>query len=104
MWILIGALVFIILFMFGSMLYKTRVIQDYETRLPRLYQDIVDELNELKTYLDLKDRTSREPYMRGKINEMICKYSRSYRKLDNKSNEKFEELIRLGCEEYIKKN
>jgi hypothetical protein len=68
------------LILWGANVYKFRVISDYEERLPKIYQGIVDECNELKAYLELEERASREPYMRGKLNEMICKYARYFRK------------------------
>lgn len=80
------AIVYALIIMFGSNVYKKRVIEDYETRLPRLYQSMVNDCNELKGLLDLQDRSSREPFIREKINEMVCKYARYYRKEQNKKN------------------
>lgn len=80
------AICYALIIMFGSNVYKKRVIEDYETRLPRLYQSMVNDCNELKGLLDLQDRSSREPFIREKINEMVCKYARYYRKEQNKKN------------------
>ena len=84
--IIYAAIIYVIIILFGANVYKARVIRDYEERLPRVYQNIVDDCNELKAYLDLQERASREMNIRGKLNEMVCRYARYYRKEENKKN------------------
>lgn len=102
MQIIIGiAICYFVIILFGANKYKQRVIDDYEARLPRLYREFVDDCIELKSYLDLEERSSREPKMRKELNNMIDKYAMYYRKEHSK---KFDYAIELGAKEYIKKN
>ena len=101
MQILVGALIILAIAMFGINQYKTRIIEDYETRLPRLYQEFVDDCIRCKSYLDFEERASRETNVRKELNYMIDKYAGYSRKENAK---KFDKLIKLGAEEYIKKN
>lgn len=95
------ALVIAVLILWGMCQYKTHVIEDYETRLPRLYQEFVDDASRCKSYLDFEERASRETNVRKELNYMIDKYSGYYRKEKAK---KFDTLLKKSAKEYIKKN
>ena len=100
--IIFGAvIVYTIVILFGSNVYKKRVIDDYERRILRLYQEFVDDCIEVKNYLDMEERASREPKMRKELNNMIDKYSAYYRRERSKN---YETLLEESAEEYIKKN
>lgn len=101
MQMVIIALVIAVIVLFGICKYRTRIIEDYETRLPRLYQEFVDDCIRCKDYLEFEERASRETNVRKELNYMIDKYSGYCRKENAK---KFDKLIKLSAKEYIKKN
>lgn len=100
MWIVIIILSILVLILWSINIYKTKVIEDYETRLPRLYQEFVDDAIRCKSYLDFEERASRETNVRKELNYMIDKYA-GYCRKDNAK--KFESLIEEGSNEYIKR-
>lgn len=83
MWIVLCVSLMFNLVLYGSNLYKLHVIEDYETRLPRIYQDFISACIELKGYLDLEERASREPKLRKELNNLIDKYSGYVRRINN---------------------
>ena len=101
MHMVIIALIILVLILWGICKYKTNIIEDYETRLPRLYQEFVDDASRCKSYLDFQERASREANVRKELNFMIDKYAGYCRKENAK---KFENLIEFGANEHIKKN
>jgi len=89
--------------LWGANLYKARVIQDYETRLPRLYQEFVDDVRRCKSYLDFEERASRETNVRKELNYMIDKYA-SYCRKEQSKFEDIEDILEEASKGYIKKN